>query len=477
MRYGSLFVFLVLILMENGIKPESLLELISSIISAIFFLFSTLIGWFIPNSGYFLLVSGLILIISILAFLITENKKIKNVTRATIPFSLVFAVLSGIGLFYHEKSSISAEDNKRLCELTEEAIEMFNDSNLSWFSEGALVDNIIRYFYSLPEAKIPTQKMLSLVFDTSLLENGEDVPFTRRSWSNTGTKYALVIIGMEKVKQDLDEKLFIPLPYSVNMTVCGYSCLNQLDWKQAEYYFNEAYKLDNGVAAYFLYVMYKNSCGMKPDVEHQKKAFRYLNESAKMGYRKAQLEFGQVLISSESFSDVALGADYLKNASLLSDFRSGYGMTTMERAIETLQEYYWNTGQYKEAYKFSGLLLKHNKLERQKYERHLDNCILINKFKEADDIIRKGKLLGMKDPQHSAYCYISEAILLFKGLDGRSVDLPKAERLLRFASDSLDSKYAKQVLSELYSNNGYEELSSYWSDLYNVDFHKTIKER
>lgn len=463
--------------MEKGIKPESLLELISSVISAVFFAFSTLIGWFIPNSGYFLFFSGLVLVISILVFGITENKKFKMVTKATIPFSLVIVVLSGIGLLYHEKKSISKEDDKRLCELTEEAIEMFNDSNLSWFSEEEVANNTIRYFYSSPETKVSNQDMLSQVFDISKFEDGESCPFTRRSWSNTGTKYALIIMEMGKVKQDLDEKYITPLPYSVNLTVCGYSCLNKLNWKQAENYFDEGYKLGNGVAAYYLYVMYKNGCGMDPDAEQQKKAMRYLHESSDMGYRKAQLEYGKILLESENVSDVSLGVDYLKNASLLSDFRSGYGMTTMERAIEKLNEYYLNTGQYKDAYKFSKLLLEHNKMERQKYERHLDNCILVNNYKEANDIIRKGKRLGIKDPQHAAYCYISEAILLSKGLGGNPVDLSKAERLLRFASDSLDSKYARKVLSELYSNNGFEEQSSFWSDLYNVDYHKTINER
>ncbi len=462
--------------MEKGIKPESLLELISSVISAVFFAFSTLIGWFLPYSGYFLFVSGLVLVISILAFGITDDERVKNVSRATLSFSLVLVVLSGAGLLYYKRSSISKEENKRLCELTEEAIEMFSNSNDSWFSVKAVDANEIRYFCTVPEKKISTGEMLSLAFDTSKFEEGEKCPFNRRSWSNTGTKYALLIMGMEKVKSDLDHTVFNPLPYSINLTVCGYARLNELDWKQAEHYFQEGYKLGNGVAAYYLYVMYKNCCGMQPNDDHQKTAIKYLNESAQMGYRKAQLEYGQMLIRSDIVSDVVLGEAYLRNAAFLSDFRTGYGMATMETAIESLQEYYLNTGQYKEAYQFSRLLLKHNKMERQKYERHLDNCILVNKYEEANEIIRAGKRLGNKDPQHSAYCYISEAIILSKGLGGSPVDIPKAERLLRFASDSLDSKYARKALSELYLNNGQEEQATFWSDLFSVDFHKTVKE-
>lgn len=462
--------------MENKMKPQALLELISSIISAAFFLFSTLIGWFLPNSSYFMLISGLILILSIIVLQKSKSERIITVAKFALSFSLVLCILSGVGLFYYQKKELANDEQKRLCELTDEAIEMYKDWKINWFSIDDVTKDNILYYYTVPDEIISSEDLVDLLFDKSKFTLGEEFPFKRRLWSNTGTKYSLLVLKADKLKNEINSNDIIRLPRSVNLTVCGYSCLDSLRWDDALKFFQAGYKAKNGVSAYYLYILYKNGCGMERTRETQEKAYYYLNESASLGYRKAQLEYGLYLIRSDSIDEMMMGEKYLKNAALLSDFRTGYGMTVMERAIEALQEYYVRTNQYEEAYQFTKLLLKHNQLERQRIERHLDNCIYTNRIKEANDIIRKGKKLGIKDSQHSSYCYVAEAIMTSKGIGENEVDLAKAERLLRFASDSLDSRYARRVLSELYEQNNQIELSKFWARLYEVDYHKTIKE-
>ena len=103
----------------------------------------------------------------------------------------------------------------------------------------------------------------------------------------------------------------------------------------------------------------------------------------------------------------------------------------------------------------------------------MDNCLRTGRYSEASDIIQRGA--KSKDNQEAGYCKVVQARMFHEGL-GVEQDLRKAELALRYASDSLDYPFARKMLAEFYSTEGYKDEAAFWQRLYDIRFRSTIKE-
>lgn len=455
--------------MESKIRPLSLLEYISSIFSAVLFLITYIVGWFIPNSGYILFFSGLLLII-VLFLRASKNKKTSNIANKLLIPSSIFCIASCIAFFYYRHNVHTDKKQQQLCDITEEAIDIAINNKMDWFE---LENAIYEYEKEIKYCLIPTQRKISTDFYISK-NTPSPAHYSISRWVDKGSRYDLLIINKNYLKKDIDNKILTLLPNDINLTVCGFLYLQEANWNLAEKYLKDAFDSGNGVASYYLYLMYKNGCGMKPD---DIVAMQFLKKAAKMGYRKAQTEYGQYLVNtSTSRREISQGISLLKKASMMVDYRSGLIVINQCKAINYLLDYYWNTNQLKESYRFSSLLMKDKNEEEIVIIWHLDNCIANGKYKEAEEIIRKGMRNGTRKPQLATYCYETEAKILSQGLGRKKVDLKRAEKMLRYASDSLDSRYSRKMLGELYGQYHYTEDSIFWTKLYDINFSKNIKE-
>ena len=385
------------------------------------------------------------------------------------------AFFSGIGAILESCYQNKNDKETILCDYTETAIKgCVND--LSWLDIKKLENNTIR-FYAGAWNNTKTDAFLrnSINYDYARSKaNGDEnvsIPFCPYYGDviELKSKTSLIVLDTEWALPGFEDDLPEQLPLNVNLTVAGILSLNKGNWDDALRLFTEAYKKGNGVASYYLYFMYSNRFGMEQDDE----SIQHLQNSADLGYRKAQLEFGKKLLSKGSDIDIALGIRYLKKATYLSDFRSPFAGTTLVDAISEVQDYYLGTEQYKKAYSFTKDLIKDYKLEWLKYFFHLDNCLLVGNYSESLDIIRKG--VNSSDAQDAGYCKVIQAKMFCEGL-GVTKDLRKAELALRFASDSLDSPLARKKLSELYLQEGYHNEAEFWQRLYDIRFRSAIYE-
>jgi len=419
--------------------------------------------------------SGLLLII-VFFLRFNKNKKIANKANKLLKPSSIFCIASFIALIYFRHSVHTDKRQQQLCDITEEAIDMAINNKMDWLESK---NAIYEYEKEIRYCLIPTQIKLSTdfynsIFDTVYWKKAGSIQYTRTHWVDKGTRYDLLIVKKKYFKKNIDKKILTLLPNDINLTVCGFLYLQVANWNLAEKYLKEAFDSGNGVASYYLYLMYKNGCGMKPD---DNIAMQYLMRAAKMGYRKAQTEYGQYLVNtSNSRREISQGISLLKKASMMVGYRSGLIVINQCKAINYLLDYYWNTNQLKESYRFSSMLMKDKNEEEIVIIWHLENCIANGKYKKAEEIIRKGMRNITRKPLLATYCYETEAKILSQGLGGKKVDLKRAEKMLRFASDSLDSRYSRKMLGNLYGQYHYPEDSIFWTKLYDINFSKNVKE-
>lgn len=452
-------------------KPQSFIDYVTGGISAVIFLIINVLKWFLAYSSQILCLFGFLLLVSLIVYGIVKEPRAKRIVRVGLISCLTMVLLSFGMMLYSLWKNKAADENMRLCDYTEAAID-YNILNLQWMDVDKLKNNTIRYFigtqtYANPEylCKRYTTVPTNIEIVTPI--------YPVRGDQGVNSKTQVIVFNTEWARRGFEDQNLEPLPQSVSLTAAGILLLNKNDWDNAISVLNEALDQGNGVAGYYLYFVYNNGLGTKVNSEHSDLAIEYLKRSADLGYRRAQQEYGESLLKKKDDISISLGLQYLKTATLLNDFRYPDAMVHFHQAIDAVLGYYLGTEQYKKAYSFTKDIIKKNKLEYLKYMYHMDNCLITGHYSEALDIIQKG--IKSKDPQEAGYCRVIQAKMLREGL-GVNKDLGKAELALRFASDSLDYPYAKKALAEFYSSEGLEEEAAFWQRLYDIRFRNKIEQ-
>lgn len=461
---------------KSRIKTQSAIDLLTGVISAGMFILMTILNWFLAYSRQILIVFSLLLLLSLLAKYIIKKPRLQQFARYCLIFCGVMVVLSAAGVVYARYHKKAADENTSLCDYTEAALDgIFSD--LPWMSVDKLQDNTTRFYIGtrnnvsineLCERYTVLPSILSGVKgDTTVI-----TPiFPVGGADNANSRTQLIAFNTKMARPGFEDNYLEPLPTSVNQTAAGLLLMNRYQWEDALHVLGKAFNQDNGVAGYYLYFAHVNGLGTELNKE---RATQYLRQSADLGYRKAQLEYGQQLLEKGGDIDIALGEKYLRKATHLSEFRAPPAMVSFHKAIDALQDYYIGTEQYRKAYSFTKDLIKETKLEYLTYQYHLDNCILTGRYSEALDIIQKG--IESKDPQEAGYCKVVQAKMFHEGL-GVNKNISEAELSLRDASDNNDYPYARKMLAEFYSQEGQEEEAAFWQRLYDIRFRSTIEEK
>lgn len=456
----------------KSITAKSTVDIITTGISVVMFAIMTVLKWFLAFSSRILIVSFVVFLISFLIKLTVKNPKVRKYAHHVFVFSCVMAVCSFFGQRILNCRQKSNDANVTLCDYTDTVISHLV-ADIPWITYERVQDDIIR-FYSGSWSNNDTDTFLKKYIDRSFArtqtdEDFADVPF-EPLWFDTSPASRLIVFDTEWALPGFEEALPKRLPFNVNLTLAGLKLLRKDKWNDALGPLKEAFNQGNGVAGYYLYFIYANGLGCEKDSDL---AISYLRQSADLGSREAKLEYGEQLLKKGGEIDVALGLQCLKGAALLSEFRSPSCIVIMQRAIDILQDYYYKTEQFKQAYSFSKELTKKNGLADLQYYTHLDNCLLTGHYDEAKEIIEKG--IKSKNYQEAGYCKVIQAKMLSQGL-GVKKDLRKAELALRFASDSLDYPFARKKLAEFYAQEGYKEESDFWQRLYDIHFRNTIND-
>ena len=452
----------------SKIKAQSAVDLLTGIISAVMFILINVCHWFLAYSFKILVISGSLFLLFLLTKLVIKKPWGKRFSRCGLVFCGVMLLLSSAGTLYSSLQKKTADEKTSLCDFTDAALDNLL-TGLPWMSIDRLQDNTIRFYagewgdVSLNEL---CKRYTIQLPDTMTISPIAPLP----SVIKANSRAKLVAFDTRWARQGFEDEYLKPLSPSVNFTVAGLLLMNKNEWDNAFRVLNEAFCQGNGVAGYYLYFAYANGLGVDKDTDE---SMNYLKESADLGYRRAQQEYGQILLAREGDVDNAMGLQYLQKATLLSDFSYYSTLTYLHRAIDDLQDYYHGTKQYEKAYSFTKNLIKESGIEDLTYQYHLDNCILSGRYSEALDIIQKGQ--KSEDFQNAGYCKVVQAKMLSEGL-GVKKDFRKAEIALRFASDSLDYPFARKKLAELYSQEGYEDEAAFWQRLYDIRFHSTINE-
>ena len=460
---------------KSSIKTQSTIDFITGGISAAMFVLTIVLNWFLAFSSQIVILFSVCSLLFLLAKHVIKNPRLQRIARYCLIFCGVMVLLSAAGVVYTRLHKKTADKNTILCDYTETALDgIFSD--LPWMEIEKLQDNTTRFYVGTRNnASIKDLCDRYTVLPSTLSGVKGDTTvitpiFPVGGAINANSKTQLIAFNTAMARPGFEDDYLKPLPASVNQTVAGLLLMNRYQWGEALHVFGDAFNQDNGVAGYYLYFAHANGLGAELDREL---ATQYLRKSADLGYRKAQLEYGQQLLAKGGDIDIALGEKYLRKATHLSEFRTPPAMVSFHKAIEALQDYYIGTEQYRKAYSFTKDIIKETKLEYLTYQYHLDNCLRTGRYSEALDIIQKG--IKSRDSQEAGYCKVVQAKMFHEGL-GVNKDLRKAELALRFASDSLDYPYARKMLAEFYSQEGHEDDAAFWQRLFDIRFRSTIEE-
>ncbi len=310
------------------------------------------------------------------------------------------------------------------------------------------------------------EKRAVRVCPLNLRQNGKEIQ----------TKYRFVLAYAPQLKKEWQAKGSINLPESSYLTLKGMIEIDDNDWQQGKELLERAKSEGNAAAGYYLSRWYRSGYGDEPDIE---KADSLLKDAVESGSRSARYEWGSKVLRNPGIemSDLkkALAVDYLRDASVLKE--SIGTVTTANLARESffmLNDFYRACGKesgsrkyYKAAYRMAKRNTRSFVDNEIRYVALLDNCISLEKYDEALEIIVEGKV------QRQPHVYLVHADMLSEG-KGVAKNLDEAERLLRFAADSLNHYPAYHGLSILYRRNG-KKGSEFWDRLYSIKFSNEVE--
>ena len=258
------------------------------------------------------------------------------------------------------------------------------------------------------------------------------------------------------------------LKAGINEVLKGYVYMKRKEWEKARGCFSRADSLGNPMGTYMLSEWYAKGYGFDPDKDTEATAEEYLRKAADEGCRAARAQLGERIVNDRNHTRPALmrAEDYLRKASVVETVVATDVIREATRSLRTLSSLYNAEGRNTKAYDCTRRSYRSFNDESVKYEEHLNNCIRARKYGEALEIIAEG------EPKKVGNCFVAHATMLMYGY-GPDKDLDGAERLLRYAADSLDHYPAYRTLAKLYRLEK-RDGAEFFGKLYDVEFSNRV---
>ena len=445
--------------MKKLLTAGAVLGSASAILSVLAFLVAHVRHGIVAYSGPILALS----LAALAVLLLLKLRRVDNyITRTLSVFFFFLICLTGLFRGILWQRNIRSSEEELICDATStlasfcSAIE--GTSHLDWIRDGEAV------FFLCPD-NVTGEGLLTDFPVPPEMDNPEAyVPVLFGGQVDSlSFRYKVAAVYGQLVPAGYDEKTYRRLPESCFLTYEGVKAFTSRNWSEAKTCLEKADSLGNGVASYYLHLIHDLGCGQVPDKDSAKV---YLGRSSDLGYRVARYDIGKEILSDPSSSSLsrAEAEDILARAALVSDIADGSILQHCIDAGDLLQQYYRSSGRLGKALRVSRAMYS-DYLPDLKYTSYLDNCLLKGRYRKARALIKEAESSGGKYP----YAYCVHARMLYTG-SGVAKDTAEAERLLRYAADSLGYRLALKELSLLYSAMGDENKAELWQRLYDIDF-------
>ena len=279
------------------------------------------------------------------------------------------------------------------------------------------------------------------------------------------SKYSLTFAYTPHMKDDYHIPGAKVLSKGINSVLKGILHMQNAQWESARKCFQAADSSGNYTGTYYLSDWYKSGFG---DYPRKEKADSLLEKAANGGCRTARVQLGKAILSNKNVSHFLIGKaeDYLLRVTTISTVACPTTVDCALSGLTSLNDYYKTTGRRRKAYRMTRKSYLSYGDMNVKYNEHLDNCLSSGRYKEALLIIKEGEAKGIEN------CYIAHALLLMHGW-GLKKDRGEAERILRYAADSLDYYPAYHTLAWLYQLEK-RAGASFYEELYNAEFSQNV---
>ena len=413
--------------------------------------------------------------------------------------ALIVASLILWGYVFYEQRTISESSSRKelISDATESLVDYYTDihhgfdTGKEWINEENLLNGTISFFL-VPVSKID-EFLVYMYNDAAVLKDDPQNGIIRyhslitsQQGVASNSDYQVVLTYSPHLHSKREFKGSIKLPSSTSSVLAANHEFDGYNWASGRELLEKAQIEGNASAAYYLSHYYRYGYGRAPD---EKQAEKLLRMSAESGSRSARFEWGNSVLKDSTLSmtgmNKSVAEDFLKKAASLKKSTVTKTTGTLSRnSILLLNDFYRACAQesnnrkyYTKAYNLTKKSNGSFEDVRIKYSAHLDNCIILENYDEALKIIDEGKGLKVKrggklESIPQAHCFLVEADMYMRGL-GVSHNFTKAEKLLRFAADSLDYYPAYRGMAELYRKRG-KAGDEFWDRLYEVKFSNRI---
>lgn len=396
-----------------------------------------------------------------------------------------FSAILFLLIIMEQRSMLSSISHRELVsDATEALVDVYynyKDSCL-WFDEENIFNDKIKCFL-IPYGEFDS--FCNVVFDDDIIYKEDPIKRERRrihaslAFNNetVRTKYTMAIVYAPHLHRGRNYHGSVEIPSSAFLVLKGVIENDRQNWAKGRELMVHAKKEQNATASYYLSRWCLSGYGENPDPDGAKKLMR---EAAMSGSRSAMYEWGGEVMKDPSvaINDLykSMAEDYLRKAFSLKNTVGNRKIANLSRdAFFLLNDYYRACGEesgnakyYRRAYR---LAKKNNRAftDREvKYVALLDNCVSLGKYDEALGLIHEG------EARRHPHCFVVHADLYTRGM-ALEKNYDEAEKLLRFAADSLDHYPAYRGLAELYRISC-KEGADFWERLYRIKFSNRITE-
>lgn len=443
-------------------------ETISTALGILVFVLLQLLHFISLFAGYVIVVCLIVIIVCIRYW---EKEKI---THWIVPCAFVLLLLSA---WETNKSivNLSRETEKELiADATESAIDgyySYDPDEKEWLDRAILENKLI---YILVPATQDFESILLRVYDKSLVDKDSEgnylyrIVFSRAQLQgeNVDSKYYLLALYQPFMRNENVICDYKVLPESVSLTMRGVVSQSKGEFSKAKAYFSKADSLSNSASTALLSKWLSSGYGEDPD---KKEALRKMYQAADNGSRYARLTLGAEILSDAESNDFqkAQAEGYLRKAAVLRSVASNNTAKESEDATRFLSSYYRTTNRFYDAYQLSKTSYSCITNPNLKYGIHLDNCLSMGYYEEAQRLIEEGEKLRFPN------CYLAHAELYIQGKVVKR-DIQAAEKLLRFAADSLGEYVAYNRLASIYQALGDNRSAQLWKRMFIANYHTSI---
>ena len=447
-----------------------MLEAFSTALGILSFFLLRFMHFVTAYAGYIIIASLISIVLSICFW------KKTRASHWVAPFAFALLILS----IYETNKSIQYKFQERENELIADATECavygydtYSPSDKDWLTRAVLEDQLV---YLLIPAKQKYQTILLDAYDERLVDRDAEGNLYYRMMAPQAelenliyeSRYYLLALYRPFIKAGYAWDGYRVLPESVSMTMRGYVSQLSSKFDEAKGYYQQADSLSNSTATAYLSMWYSTGFGVPPN---EPKADSLMVRAANNGCRAARLQLGTSLLSDKTTTALqrAKAEDYLKRAAFLHSVATNRIALESEQAAIRLNSYFRMTGRYYDAYYLSKKCSSLFSNPNIRYGVHLDNCLSLGKRKEAMALIKEGE--GLRYPNS----YLAHAEVYMRG-EWVNQNLAEAERLLRYAADSLGAYSAYSRLASIYMTKGDKRSAYLWQRMYHSHFNTSFED-